>query len=275
MKILISGTSGLIGSALCAYLSEKGHQIFKLKRDQEISLESFDAVIHLAGESIAGRWNEKKKEEIRNSRIESTKKLGRALSQLKHPPKVFICASAIGFYGDRGDELLTEESTRGKGFLSDVCVDWEAASLNEIRTANLRFGIVLSPNGGALKQMLVPFKIGLGGPLGSGKQYMSWVALEDVIRAIDFVLHHEELSGPINITAPAPVTNEEFTPALGKALHRPTFLKVPAFAIKWLLGEMGEALLLSSTRAIPKKLLDAHFEFKYPSLQQFLNQIKQ
>lgn len=285
MKILVSGSTGLIGSALIPFLKEKGHDVLKLVRvkadlhSDEIGwdpqrgvinpplLEGIDAVIHLAGENIMGRWTDAKKKRIFTSRVEGTKLLCKAF---KTPPSVFICASAIGFYGNRGDEILTEESSKGLGFLSDVCSEWEkAAQVLKTRVVNARFGMVLSKRGGALKQMLPVFKWWMGGVMGSGNQWMSWVAIEDVLRAIDFILI-SQLTGPVNIVSPNPVTNLEFTKTLGNVLHRPTFMGMPTWAVKLVFGEMGEELLLSSQRVLPQKLENAGYRFTYPQLKEAL-----
>ncbi|HKP45567.1 MAG TPA: TIGR01777 family oxidoreductase [Pyrinomonadaceae bacterium] len=287
MKILISGSHGLVGTALIEALERESHDVFRLVRyapgDHEVEwspdrysialaqLEGFDAVVHLAGESIAeGRWTEEKKQKIRDSRVRGTRLLGDALANLAHPPKSFICASAIGFYGNRGDELLTEASAPGDDFLSQVCTEWEdAAALAKqkgIRVVNCRFGIILDKKGGALKKMLPPFRMGVGGKIGSGKQWMSWIALDDVVGALQFALGHQSLDGPVNFVAPSPVRNSEFTKALGRALSRPTLFPIPAFAVRLVFGEMGEALLLGSQRVQPMRLNDSGYSFKYPEL---------
>ncbi len=290
MKVLISGATGLIGTELFWSLHKQGHDIVRLVRSVgDVSgadicwdpmtgtadtgrFEGFDAVVHLAGESIAsGRWTEKKKQRIRNSRVNSTKNLSVILSRLQKPPKVFITASAIGFYGNRGDEALDEQSAPGTGFLSDVCTLWEAstkpASEKGIRTVNVRFGIVLSPKGGALKTMLCPFKLGVGGIIGDGKQVMSWITLDDVIGVLEKALADNTLSGPVNAVAPEPVTNAVFTNTLGEVLARPTYLPMPAFAARLAFGEMADALLLASARVLPKKLQAAGYGFKAPKLE--------
>ena len=289
MKIVVSGATGLIGSSLVSFLQEKGHEVHKLVRsranlgENEIAwdpdhgvidssfLKGMDAMIHLAGENILGRWTEAKKEKIWKSRVEGTRQLCEVLSALQHPPSIFISASAIGYYGNRGEETLTEESAKGEGFLSDVCAEWERSSLilqeKGIRTFALRFGMVLSSRGGALKQMLPLFKLGLGGVLGSGKQWMSWIALEDVLRVIEFALHQKSLAGPVNVVSPFPVTNFAFTKTLGCILHRPTFMGVPTFAVKVMFGELGKEVFLSSERVLPAKLQEAGFSFAYPELE--------
>ena len=257
MNILITGASGLVGSAVIPVLITAGHQVIRLVRSQPklvdelqwdpltgirdlARLEGLDAVIHLAGENIAaGRWTEEQKRRIRDSRVTGTQTLCTALMQLALPPKVLISASAMGYYGDRGEELLHEESLPGRGFLPEVCMAWEKATKSAekigIRVVLLRIGVVLSSTGGALAKMLLPFKLGLGGVVGSGQQYMSWIALEDVIGAISHALTTEALWGPVNCVAPNPVTNREFTKTLGHVLNRPTLLPVPAFALRLVL----------------------------------------
>jgi uncharacterized protein (TIGR01777 family) len=289
MKILVTGGTGLIGRALVSTLEKEKHEVILLARSEGVQaprilwdpergvmdtrlLEGFHAVVHLAGESIAaGRWAPALKERILESRTRGTFFLADALAKCVRPPKVLVCASAIGFYGDRGEELLTEDSPGGKGFLPDVCRAWESACApalgKGIRVANLRFGVVLSPRGGALKKMLLPFKLGLGGKIGSGRQWWSWVSLADGVGAIRHVLSSESLSGPINVTAPTPVTNDAFTKELGRALRRPTLFPLPAFAAKLALGEMAEALLLASARVEPKKLLASGYVFQTPTLR--------
>lgn len=291
-RFLISGASGFIGSALAASLEAEGHTVYKLvrhisKNNQEITwnplktgsidlvqLEGFDAVFHLAGENIMGFWTPSKKEKIFNSRVEGTRQLADLLCTLKKPPSLFVCASATGYYGDRGDERLTEDSLKGRGFLSDVCAEWEQAAervvKKGIRCVNLRTGLVVSKTGGALKQMLPVFKWGLGGRLGSGHQYMSWISLEDHIRILKYLIGKNELSGPINAVSPYPVTNKEWTKRLGECLNRPAILPIPAFLIKVLLGELGKEVLLSSAYVLPKKLQESGFDFLLPSLENAL-----
>jgi uncharacterized protein (TIGR01777 family) len=242
------------------------------------ALEGFDGVVHLAGDNIAsGRWTDAKKNRIRESRIKGTRLLCEALASLSSPPKVLVSASAIGFYGDRGDQTITEESAPGKGFLAEVCRQWEEASkaveAKGIRLVNLRIGIVLSTEGGALKQMLPPFQMGVGGRLGSGKQYMSWVALDDLCGIIAYSLSHDDLQGPINAVAPNPVTNNDFTSALGAALHRPTIFPVPGPAIQLLLGEMADELLLSGAKVQPTKVLASGYKYSHPQVGPFLSQL--
>ncbi len=292
MKILISGSHGLVGSALVSSLRADGHEVFNLVRraphsDSEVEwypdrgslalarLEGMDAVVHLAGENIAeGRWSDEKKKKIRESRVKGTTVLSGALANLKHPPKTLVSASAIGYYGNRGDLILTEQSAPGDDFLARVCVEWErateSASQQGIRVVNARFGIILSANGGALKKMLPPFRMGVGGRIGSGKQWMSWIALDDVVAGLTFAINNEALAGPVNFVAPKPVTNAEFTKTLGKVLSRPTFFPIPEFGVRLAFGEMADALLLSSQRVEPKALSQSGFEFSYPALQDAL-----
>ncbi len=287
-KILVSGASGFIGSALCPVLSSAGADVRRLVRtrprdDSEIQwdpagstdasqLEGLDAVVHLAGERITGPWTAAKKQRILQSRAQGTRTLATLFAQCARRPRVFVSASAVGFYGDRGDEILREESAPGStGFLPEVARAWEEATRPAaeagIRVVNLRIGIVLSPRGGALKQMLLPFKLGLGGRLGSGQQHMSWIALDDLLGAIQFALTNDLLRGPVNAVAPNPVTNAEFTKTLGQVLHRPTIFPVPAFAVRTLFGQMGEELLLASQRVEPARLVAAGFSFKHPELR--------
>ena len=295
MKILISGASGLVGQRLRQRCLTLGYDVSSLVRtpsanSHEIEwsvtngiinpaqAEGYDAVVHLAGDNIAGaRWTEAKKEAIRASRVVGTTALVRSLLGLAHPPGVFICASATGFYGDRGSEPLTEASPPGIGFLSEISREWEQACqpLKDagLRVINLRIGIVLSRDGGALAKMLLPFKLGLGGILGSGRQFMSWISLEDLVSVIERCLSDRTLSGPINAVSPGPVTNREFTKALGQAVHRPTICRVPAWVLRLVLGEMADALLLSSTRVIPAKLLDDHFEFRHKTIDAALRHL--
>jgi uncharacterized protein (TIGR01777 family) len=290
----MSGASGLIGTHLIPTLQAKGHEIFKLVRktprgadeirwdagkgfsDAEAAkLENFDAVIHLAGESVASEnWSAEKKRRIRESRTNGTRVLVDALRKTNNPPKVFLSASATGFYGNRGDEDLTESSPKGEGFLPDVCEEWEqqAAKAEDFgaRVCVLRTGVVLAKDGGALDKMLMPFKLGVGGTIGSGKQWMPWIALDDVLEIYHFALENTAISGAVNTTAPNPSTNEEFTKTLGKVINRPTILPIPEFAVKLLFGEMGERLLLEGQKVLPEKLQDNGFEFKFPNLEDAL-----
>ena len=277
MKLMISGSHGLVGSALVQNLQADGHHVQRLGRNltEPIDFQDVDAVIHLAGESIAeGRWNQAKKDRIRSSRVDGTTALAAQLNASTNKPNVFISASAIGFYGDRGSESLTEESGLGTGFLPEVCIEWEQASdVEGLRVVQLRTGIVLSKEGGALKKMLTPFKMGAGGILGSGKQYMSWISLDDMVKAIRFILDTPDLEGPVNLVAPNPVTNHEFTKTLGSTLKRPTIAPMPGFAARLLFGEMADALLLSGANVLPKKLQQAGYLFKHENLADALEEI--
>jgi len=288
MKILVSGSTGLVGSALVPFLLTGGHQVARLVRSQPTAggevpwdpaagrleatnLEGLDAVVHLAGERITGRWTAAKKARIRSSRVQGTRLLAEALAGLKQPPKTLVCASAIGYYGNRGDEVLREDSPSGAGFLAEVCREWEAAARpaaeKGIRVVQLRIGVVLSPAGGALARMRTPFKLGLGGRIGNGKQYMSWIAIEDLTGAIHHALTNESLRGPVNAVAPRSVTNLEFTKTLGRVLGRPTLFPLPAFAARLAFGEMADELLLASTRVEPTKLVSSGYRFRAPELE--------
>lgn len=296
MRILVSGATGLIGSALVRHLTTGGDEVTRLGRSQPrpgeaairwdpaagtlepADLEGFDAVVHLAGESIAGgRWTAAKKARIRDSRVRGTGLLAESLARSTSPPRVMLSASAIGFYGNRGDEALDEDSPPGSGFLAEVCRDWEAAARPAleagIRLVHLRTGLVLSPAGGALAKMLLPFRLGLGGRIGGGRQYVSWITLDDEVEAIRHVLLTDSLAGPVNLVAPGPVTNRELTRALGRVLRRPTLLPAPSFALRIMLGEMAGALLLSGARVLPRRLLDAGFRFRDPELEGALERL--
>ena len=291
MRILITGASGLIGKALQKSFTEKGYEMLLASRSEPKDgrhirwnpdvgfadadlprLEGLDAVVHLAGESISAiRWSDEKKKAIRDSRVFGTRSMIETFDKLERKPKVFISGSAIGFYGDRGDDVMTESSAAGKTFLAETSKEWEAESRRAedlgIRTVLLRTGIVLSKDGGALATMMTPFKLGVGGVVGTGKQWMSWISLDDVLEIINYALENENVRGAINVAAPNPVTNEEFTKTLGSVLYRPTFLPLPEFAVHMVFGEMGDALLLDSTRVVPKRLLDAGYKFKFADLK--------
>lgn len=290
MNILITGSTGMIGTVLIEALKKQNHRVTRLVRSPKPNseptvlwnpasgtlnakdVEGFDAVVHLAGESIAAsRWTEAQKARIRDSRVQGTALLSATLAKLAKPPKVLVCASAIGFYGNRGEEILREDSKIGTGFLAEVCQEWEDAAApakhKGIRVVHLRLGVVMSPKGGALAKMLLPFKLGLGGVVGNGKQYWSWVSLDDVIGAFLYALQNENLSGAVNAVAPRAVTNAEFTKTLGKVLSRPTIFPLPGFAARLVLGEMADDLLLSSARIEPARLLAAGYQFKHPDLE--------
>ncbi len=289
LRIVVTGASGLVGRALCAYLSGAGHTVLRMVRraprlDQpeigwspaagsidRTALRDIDAVVHLAGENIAaGRWTDQRKQAIRDSRVRSTELLARTLASLDRKPRVFIGASAVGYYGQRGDVPIDESGTPGEGFLADVCQQWEAAARSardaDIRVVNLRLGMVLAAGGGALAKMLTPFRMGMGGPIGSGDQPMSWIALEDLVGCIEHALFDHTLEGPVNATSPQPVSNRTFARTLGQVLRRPSVARVPAPAVRLLFGEMGTELLLEGVRAIPARLQAAGFEFLYPDL---------
>ena len=294
MKILVSGATGLIGSAFCAFLSSGGHTPVRLNRPNGATdgvhwdpargtamtaeFEGFDAVVHLAGENVAGgRWNAKRKQAIRESRERDTRLLCETLAKLKRPPKTLVCASAVGYYGDRGEERLDESAPLGQGFLPEVCKVWEdacdPARKAGIRVANMRLGVVLAGNGGALKKMLPPFLMGVGGNLGDGKQWMAWVAIDDVIGALHHALMHEELQGPVNVVAPQSARNSEFTKTLGRVIRRPTIFPVPRFAARLAFGEMSDALLMASQHVVPKRLTDTGYEFRFPQLEGALRHV--
>jgi uncharacterized protein len=292
-RFLVTGVSGPIGAALLPSLESRASRIVRLvrgpaKNADQISwdpsapldpdaVSRFGAVIHLAGESVVGRWTDAKKKAIRDSRLQGTRNLASALAQTKEKPRVFICASAVGFYGDRGDELLTEESAVGAGFLAELSREWEAASLvaaeSGIRTVNIRIGLVLSPKGGALAKMLTPFQLGLGGRLGPGTQWWSWIHVDDIVGAIHHILDTESLSGPVNLVAPNPVQNIEFTKLLASVLGRPALFPVPAFALRLALGEMAQELMLSSQRVRPGKLEASGYSFRFPELRAALEDL--
>lgn len=289
MKILITGSSGLIGSALIRSLNANGHTTLRLLRnnitvdspfwdpDNSIinmaGIKSIDAVVHLAGEGIAeGRWYKRKKNRILKSRVVGTKLIADFFAKSDTKPKVIISASGVGYYGDCGDNKVDENSHHGSGFLADVAKQWEDAALPAakagIRLVNIRLGMVLSSSGGALKKMIPPYKLGLAGIIGDGKQYMSWVCIDDVIEVIQYIINNQSITGPVNLVSPHPVTNHQFTKTLGTVLHRPTIFRMPAFAARLAFGEMADELLLSSTRAVPGKLTNSGYKFRYPELRE-------
>jgi uncharacterized protein len=286
VKVLISGASGPIGAALLSLLRERGDQVTKLVRHstsqsgeiqwdpmQPVSPESvsgFDAVIHLAGESIVGRWNPKRKAAIRDSRVLGTRHLAEALAKAKQPPSVLVSASAIGYYGNRGEEVLREDSAPGAGFLPDVCREWEAvtaaASHAGIRVVNVRIAMVLSPKGGALEAMVTPFRLGVGGRMGSGQQWWSWIDVGDLAAAFVFAMENKSVQGPVNGASPNAVRNAEFTKVLASTLSRPAIFPMPAFAARLALGEMADELLLASQHVVPDRLTSSGFRFQYGEL---------
>jgi uncharacterized protein len=297
MNIAISGASGLVGGAILKHRAALGDEIHTMKRDpeggrgaknifwnaevgaiDENAFEGLDAVIHLAGENIAGGpWTETRKEEIRYSRVRGTWLVAGALSHLKKPPRVLLVASAVGYYGDRGDEILTEESESGDGFLAEVCREWECATelalAAGIRVVHLRFGVILDREKGMLPRLLPLFRTGLGGRAGRGRQFMSWIAISDLVKAIDFLLEREDLAGPVNMCAPNPVRNSEFASTLGRVLHRPSVVSVPAPLLKLATGKMAEEMILASARAVPARLTASGFQFDYPELEPALRHL--
>lgn len=296
-RLLVSGVSGPIGAALVPSLKSSGAQIVRLTRGvthavadshehipwdpaQPIApdaVSGFDAVIHLAGESIVGRWTPAKKEKIQQSRVVGTRNLAQALAQAKVKPRVFVCSSAIGYYGNRGDEVLREESSPGTGFLAEVCREWEeatrAADVSGIRTVQIRTGVVLSPKGGALGKMLLPFKLGVGGRVGDGRQWMSWIDVQDMVGAIHHILKTDLVQGPVNTVAPEPVTNAEFTKTLASVLSRPAIFPVPKAAVRLAFGQMGQEVLLGSQRVEPTKLIASGYPFRYRELRESLQHV--
>lgn len=298
MRVLVSGSSGLIGAALCETLDRKGHHVAHLVRPQSLDqrpangavrwdplggawdaarAEGADAVVHLAGASIAARWNPAYKEVLRTSRVNATRHLVGELAKLKTPPKVFIGGSAIGFYGNRGDEPLTEQSAPAHDFLGELCQAWEGEAAKAIsfgaRVVHLRTGVVLARHGGALAKMLPPFKMGVGGVVGSGKQWMSWIELDDLVDLIVHLLENADMQGAVNAVTPGAVTNREFTKTLGKVLRRPTIFPLPGLAARLMFGEMADALLLGSQRVLPARLQQAGYKFTQATLESALRAI--
>jgi uncharacterized protein (TIGR01777 family) len=296
VRILISGANGFLGRHLAQRFSEQRHEVWRLERRpdpadprafgwdpqagrlDDAALRGVDAVIHLAGAPIAARrWDPAFKQQLRDSRVASSRLLLQRLAAQERRPRVLLAASAVGLYGDRGDEVLTEASAPGTGFLASLCQDWEAETAAAaglgLRLVQARVGLVLGPDGGLLQRLRLPFRLGLGGRLGHGRQWMSWIAVDDVASAFQFLLERESLSGAFNLTAPHPVTNAQFTQSLGRALSRPTPLPLPAFAIRGLLGEMGEALLLAGQRALPERLAQAGFQWRSAWIGEALNHL--
>lgn len=288
--IAVTGSTGMIGAALLGAMRGEGRRVRRVVRaegDREPgdivwhpargeldarALAGIDGVVHLAGEPVGERWSREKKERIRDSRVGGTALLARALAAMEEPPRVLVSASAVGFYGDRGAEELDERSRPGDDFLAGVAREWEAAAdparAAGIRVVHPRFGVVLSPKGGALGKLLPPFKLGLGGTLGSGRQWVSWIGLRDTVRALIWLLDNPEMEGPVNVVAPAPVTNATLTEAVGHAVGRPTFATVPEFALRLAMGEMADATLLASQRVLPRRLLDAGFRWDHPTVEE-------
>lgn len=292
-RILVSGASGPIGAALLPSLRSSGFQVVRLVRGARASsdqvrwdperplppesVSGFDSVIHLAGESVVGRWTKSKKARIRDSRVLGTRNLAQALAAAKDRPRVFVSASAVGYYGDRGDEVLREESSPGTGFLAEVCREWEAASQPAIeagiRAVQIRIGVVLSTDGGALQKMLPAFRMGVGGNLGSGRQWMSWIHVQDLVGVVHHIFKSDLLQGPVNLVGTQPATNSEFTKTLASVLSRPAVFPVPAFVAKLAFGQMAEEVLLASQRVEPAKLISSGYPFQYSDLRKALSAV--
>jgi len=295
LRIALSGSTGFLGRALSEWLAAAGHRVVPITRRAGATpgssipwdpargelapdaLDGIDAVVHLAGENVAQRWTDDVKREIRDSRVKSTTLLASTMQAMERPPRVLLSGSAIGIYGDRGDELLDESSPPGSGFLADVVRVWEDATNQldraDVRVVHLRTGVVLGQHGGALEKMLTPFRLGLGGRIGGGSQIMSWIALDDWTRAVEFLLHAGQVKGPANLVAPVPVSNADFTHALGHALGRPTIVSIPETAIHLMFGEMGDATLLASERVVPTRLLGAGFTFRHETIDDALRTV--
>ena len=291
MKVAVTGASGLIGSALVSELENRGDQVLRIGRTARQEgdivwdpmegnldpalIEAVDAVVNLAGETIEGRWTAKKKKKILESRVKGTQLLSQTFQRLDTPPKIFVSSSASGFYGDRGEEILTESSTAGNGFLADVCKAWEAAAdtSSETRLAIARTGVVFDPSGGALQKLLIPIRLFFGGPLGGGKQWWPWITLADEVKALIHMID-TDIEGPVNLVSPQPLRNKELTKQIAKALKRPAFIPAPAFALRALLGEMADGLLLSSSRILPEALEKSGFQFSSPDLQSALESLE-
>ncbi len=291
MKVAVTGASGLIGSALVSELENRGDQVLRIGRTARQEgdivwdpmegtldpalIEAVDAVVNLAGETIEGRWTAKKKKKILESRVKGTQLLSQTFQRLDTPPKIFVSSSASGFYGDRGEEILTESSTAGNGFLADVCKAWEAAAdtSSETRLAIARTGVVFDPSGGALQKLLIPIRLFFGGPLGGGKQWWPWITLADEVKALMHMID-TDIEGPVNLVSPQPLRNKDLTKQIAKALKRPAFIPAPAFALRALLGEMADGLLLSSSRILPEALEKSGFQFSSPDLQSALESLE-
>jgi len=295
MRILVAGSSGLIGTEFVKRRVAAGDEVMRLERRSPVAaneiewhpdldfmdahkVEGFDVVVNFCGENIvSARWTESKKKRIRESRLQPTRFLASLLGKLKRPPGLWMNASAVGYYGNRGGDLLDEGAAKGSGFLADLCAEWEAAASlpegSKTRVVHLRTGIVLSSKGGALKKLVPLFRCCLGGKIGSGQQYMSWIAIDDYLDALDHIIKHGEMAGAVNLVAPNAVTNLAFTETLGKVLHRPTFASVPASVARFTLGEMADEMLLTSERVVPQKLTQGGFSFKYPYLEEALRSV--
>jgi|TARA_B100001758_G_scaffold62001_1_gene51545 uncharacterized protein (TIGR01777 family) len=290
VKVAVTGASGLIGSALVSELENRGDQVLRIGRTARQEgdivwdpmegnldpalIEAVDAVVNLAGETIEGRWTAKKKKKILESRVKGTQLLSQTFQRLDTPPKIFVSSSASGFYGDRGEEILTESSTAGNGFLADVCKAWEAAAdtSSETRLAIARTGVVFDPSGGALQKLLIPIRLFFGGPLGGGKQWWPWITLADEVKALIHMID-TDIEGPVNLVSPQPLRNKELTKQIAKAFKRPAFIPAPTFALRALLGEMADGLLLSSSRILPEALEKSGFQFSSPDLQSALESL--
>ena len=293
MRILLSGASGLVGSALAPFLSARGHDVVRLVRRapaagearwdpsahhiDRAALERADAVVHLSGERLIGRWTAAKRAAIRLSRVDTTRFLAETIAGLERRPRTLVAASAVGYYGDRGDEPVTEDSTPGTGFLADLCRDWEAASeparVAGVRVVRTRIGLVLTPAGGTLERLLSLFRLGLGGPIGRGRQWWSWIAMDDLLALFAFALERDVLRGPVNITSPDPVRNAEFARTLGRVLHRPAFLPVPPLALRLLYGAAADEVLLTGQRVLPARAVQAGFHFSFATLEPALRHL--
>ncbi len=273
MRVTITGASGLIGTKLADALKQRGDEVIPVSlRDPDAKIEIGDVVVHLAGENVAQKWTDEARKRIRDSRVDGTRRLVTAINEAPVKPRALISSSAVGYYGKHGDERITEDSPPGDDFLAEVCVAWEAeAQKAETRVVRVRTGVVLDKNGGALSKMLTPFKLGVGGPVASGKQYMPWIHLDDVVGIYLAAIDGEHWTGPVNGTAPEPVTNKEFSRALGRALHRPAIAPIPAFAIRTLYGDMAE-IVTEGQRAVPKRTLELGYTFKYTDLDEALKQ---
>ena len=274
MRVAIVGGSGLIGSYLKRRWQDEGHTVILPPREvQPSQLEDFDLLVNLAGENIFGRWTAGKKDRILQSRVIETERVSNELATIKNPPKLWINASAVGYYGDRGDEVLDESSSQGNLFLSTVCSTWEKAAKAPCRIVFSRFGSVITPDGGALRKLLIPFKLGLGGPIGDGTQWMSWITLCDIKGAIDHLMENKDIKGPVNFVAPEPIMSKTFTETLANVLNRPHFFPAPKWALEAVMGQMADELLLSSARVVPTKLQSSGYVFRDPTIEKALTRL--